>query len=283
MLEQHKKDLESLSELYAKTKRLILEGEERDTEQKSNIAVFNEMRAALDHIMQSIGVGIAEESNSEDFIKNQIRKAREHIIRAAYDSLDGRGISIRIRISSMLRDLSEVSIAMSFPEYHSDYIPKIEELDEKIIESRSNRDNQGSNSEERIKKYENIIKEMESIHEKIGVNLRYIGNYNRLSEYDEKMKKFSQDAILKICPQYYAEYNKLTVELKRMLKQKTFREERDGYEELMKKVSDKQDEMESLFPELARFDKQSNRRKIQQIIIPLLSAALGALITILVK
>jgi hypothetical protein len=65
MLEQHKKDFEQLSELYAKTKNLILEGEEKDAEQKSNIAVFNEMRAALDHVMQSIGVALAEESDSE--------------------------------------------------------------------------------------------------------------------------------------------------------------------------------------------------------------------------
>jgi DNA repair photolyase len=286
MLEQNKEDLEHLLELYVRTKRLILEGEGKDPEQKSNIAVFNEMRAALDHLMQCIGIALAKEPNSkdEDFIKSQIRKAKEHIVRAMYDSLDGIGISIRKRISDMLNNLSETSIAMSFPEYHSDYLPKIKKIDEKIVESRNHRDSRGSDAEEKIKEYETIIREMESIHENIGLNLRYIGNYNGLFEFDDKMEKFSQDAIHKITPQYYGEYNKLIVELKKMFKQKTFKEEKDRYEEIVRKVGDMRDEIENLFHALIRFDKQSNRNKVIKLIIALISSsAFGALITILVS
>jgi len=256
MLEQHQKSLENLSELYAKTKRLVLEAEGKDPEQKSNIAVFNEMRAAFDHLMQCIGVTLAEKPESEalckeneEFIENQIRKAKEHIIRAMYDSLDGIGISIRKRTSDRLHGLPESSIAMIFPEYHSDYLPKIKNLDEKITASRYNRDNRGSSSEEKIKEYETIIKEMEAIYEEIGPNLRYVVEYNELSCFDVEMKIFSQDTINQKYPQY-SEYKKLAAELKNMIKQRIFKEEKDRYEELVKKVNDMQDEIKALFPQL---------------------------------
>jgi len=253
MLEQHQKSLECLSELYAKAKRLVLEAEGKDPEQKSNIAVFNEMRAALDHLMQCMGVALADKpegedlhKGNEDFIENQIRKAKEHIVRAMYDSLDGIGISIRKRTSDMLRDLPEPLIATVFPEYHSVYLPKIKNLDEKITESRNNRDNRGSSSEGKIKEYETIIKEMETLYGEIGLNLRYIADYKELSYFDIEMKKFSQEAINKKYPQY-SEYNKLAAELRKMIKQRTFKEEKDRYEELVKKVNYMQGEIEGLF------------------------------------
>jgi hypothetical protein len=249
MLEQHRKNLEHLSELYAKAKRLFLEAEGKDPEQKSNIAAFNEIRAAFDHLMQCIGTALSEKPDSEDFIENQIRKAKEHIVRAMYDSLDGIGVSIRKRTSDMLCNSPENSIAMAFPEYHSDYLPKINSLDEKIMESRNNRDSRGNNPEEKIKEYEDIIREMEQVYEKIMPNLRYIAYYNELLCFDVKMKRFSQDAINKKYPQY-SEYNKLTAELRKMFKQRTFKEEKDKYEELVKKVDYMQGELEALFPEL---------------------------------
>jgi hypothetical protein len=256
MLEQHQKNLEHLSELYAKAKLLVLEAESKDPEQKSNIAAFNEIRAAFDHLMQCIGVALSDKPDSEDlckanedFIENQIRKAKEHIVRAMYDSLDGIGVSIRKRTSDMLRNSPEDSIATTFPEYHSDYLPKINSLDEKIIESRNNRDGRGSNSEEKIKEYEDIIREMEQVYKKIMPNLRYIAYYSELLYFDVKMKRFSQDKINEKYPQY-SEYNKLTAELRKMFKQKTFKEEKDKYEELVEKVNYMQGELEALFPEL---------------------------------
>ncbi|MDR2732675.1 MAG: hypothetical protein LBB36_05595 [Fibromonadaceae bacterium] len=248
MLEQHRKDFEQLSELYAKAKRLVLEAEGKDPEQKSNIAVLNEMRAALDHLMQCIGSELAEEPDNKSYIENQIRKAREHIVRAMYDSLDGIGVSIHKRTSDMLRNSPEHLIATVFPEYHSDYLPKINSLDEKIIESRNNRDSRGSNSEEKIKEYQDIIREMEQVYEKIVPNLRYIADYNELLCFDVKMKRFSQDKINEKYPQY-SEYNKLTAELRKMFKQRTFKVEKDKYEELVKKMNYMQGELEALFPE----------------------------------
>jgi hypothetical protein len=281
MLDQHQQDFEHLSTLYAKVKCLVLEGEAQDIEQKSNIAVFNEMRAALDHVFQCIGDDLAEEPEGKDFRKNQIRKAKEHLVRAAYDSLDGRGISFRRRISEMLKGLHTDSIAESFPEYYSNYIPKLNKLDEKIVESRKNRD-LGGNSEENINKYEIIVKEMESIHIEIGCHLEYIANYNRLvsddSEFVVDMKKFSLDAIYKICPQEYRDYINLTVELKEMLKQKIFKKEKDRYDELVKKISKTQNKMKNFFPDLSNFDKQNRKNGIKQVVIAGVIAVLAAIV-----
>lgn len=287
MLEQHQKNLEHLLELYANAKLLILEAEGKDQEQRSNIAVMNEIRAALDHLMQCLGVSLLdkpdtekERKENEEFIEGQIRKAKEHVIRVSYDSLDGIGISIRKRLSDMLHDLSESSIATSFPKYHSDYLSKIMNFDEKIVESRNNRDSRGIKSEEKIKEYEAVIREMESIYEEIGFNLKHIANYDKLSKFDAKIRKFSHEAIFGICPRYYNEYHQRTTELKRMLAQKNFLGEK--YEDLVKTVNDMQDDMEALFPELARFDKHSTWRKIQNILIPLIAAILGSIITALI-
>jgi hypothetical protein len=89
---------------------------------------------------------------------------------------------------------------------------------------------------------------MEQVYEKIVPNLRYIADYNELLCFDVKMKRFSQDKINEKYPQY-SEYNKLTAELRKMFKQRTFKAEKDKYEELVKKMNYMQGELEALFPE----------------------------------
>jgi len=274
MLEELQDDLKQLVELYTEVKSLILDGEAQDEEQKSNIAVFNEIRAALDHVLQCIGedIAVAETSESLNFKKGQIRKAREHIVRAGYDSLDGIGVSIRKRISERMKGLDEISIANSFSEYFSEYVSKIKKSDEKIRESRNNRD-KNNNTKENMAEYKKIVEEMKYIYDEIGINLKYIGDYDRLisdnSEFKKEIKNFSQDAISKICPQYYGDYNNLTVELGEMLKQKIFKNEGGKYNELVKKISDMQAKMRNLFPELVKYDKRIKWNNIRYWILTL--------------
>lgn len=280
MLEDLREDLERLVELYAEVKFLVLDNEAQDVEQKSNIAVFNEMRAALDHVIRCVGDDLAETPEGSDFRKNQLRKANEHIIRAGYDSLDGIGILIRKRISERMKGLDETSIAHSFPEYFSEHVSKIEDFDKKIRESRDNR-NKNGNPKESMAEYKSIVEDMKSMYAEIGVNLEHIGNYDRLvsdnSKFKVEIQKFSSDAISTICPQYYSDYNDSVVELGKMLKRKAFKTEKNKYDEMVEKVNDMQDKMINLFPELALFDKKRRNNSIIKWIFAIVGTIVGTI------
>jgi hypothetical protein len=124
----------------------------------------------------------------------------------------------------------------------------------------------------------NIAFSMEFVKGFISSSVFYRTLVSNSSEFNAEIRKFSQNAICKICPQYYGDYNNLVVELQKMLKQKTFKEEKDKYNKLVEKAKDMQDKMRNLFPELARFDKKSKWSNAAYWILLLVVTALAGII-----
>jgi hypothetical protein len=75
---------------------------------------------------------------------------------------------------------------------------------------------------------------VESVYGEIGLNLKYIADYKELLYFEVKMNRFSKDEINKRYPRY-SEYNELTAELRKMFKQRTFKEKKDMYEKAVEK------------------------------------------------
>ena len=132
--------LEEIYVLYAKTKGFVLLAEQFDPESRSNIAIFKEQRDALDHLMR----GFAEcfdktKEPDNEYLRSQIDKARGHLFRAAYDALDGVGVSGKLRIHEAMKGVSGEAINEVYKDYY-DHVAEVEEIDRKIAGHRKAKD-----------------------------------------------------------------------------------------------------------------------------------------------
>jgi hypothetical protein len=132
--------LRQLGVLYAKTKRFVIRAEQVDPQSRSNIAIFKEQRDALDHVMRALWEHFSEEPKlGEEYLLGQVDKARGHLFRAAYDALDGAGISLKLRIAEAMQNISNEAISAVYPEYY-DHVVELNRIDEQIVEHRKNKD-----------------------------------------------------------------------------------------------------------------------------------------------
>jgi len=133
--------LRELGVLYSKTKKYILRTEEVDPESRSNLAIFKEQRDALDHVMRALAEYFDKGSDAdEEYLCAQIDNARGHMFRAAYDALDGAGISYKLRINDAMQGISNEAIAAVYPEYHRNVLVDVNEIEVKIAEHRKSKD-----------------------------------------------------------------------------------------------------------------------------------------------
>lgn len=151
-MDRYADEIRELVELYAQVKKFVLRAEELDARLESNIAVIKEQRDALDHVMRFMGRflrGDSEEDEERDrYVTLQIDKARGHLYRAGYDSLDGIIASVMIRIKEeYLKDVSLDSIRDVMPEYWTEYLPRLDEIKLKAGEHREQKDIGDSNGE----------------------------------------------------------------------------------------------------------------------------------------
>jgi hypothetical protein len=143
------KALQELNVLYAKTKDYILRAEELDPSCRSNISVFKEQRDALDHVMRGMFEHFEKKGNSasDEYILQQISDAKGHLFRAAYDALDGMGVSYKLKLSKATKNIPNEAIAAVYPKYY-EVIPEIEKVEERIVQHRKNKDQRRTTIEE---------------------------------------------------------------------------------------------------------------------------------------
>src|ERR1700693_913162 len=111
MDEQLREGLTRLVTLYSRTKLFILQAEEADREYLANIAI----------------------------IKGQLDEAWDHLLRAAYDSLDGVVVSYKLRLNEGMLNVSTDAISAVFPEYYTKVLLEMFELQNQIATFRSNK------------------------------------------------------------------------------------------------------------------------------------------------
>jgi hypothetical protein len=134
--------LRELGILYSKTKKYILRAEQVDPESRSNIAIFKEQRDALDHVMRALWEYFEKGGEADGtYLYAQIDNAKGHMFRAAYDALDGTGVSYKLRIDKAMLGISNDAISAVYPKYF-DHLIEIDELDKKLVEHRNAKDEQ---------------------------------------------------------------------------------------------------------------------------------------------
>lgn len=147
--DRFQEELRQLGVLYSKTKKFVLNAEQVDPDASSNIAAIGEHRYALDHVMRAVSEYFEKGAAADEVnLCGQIENARGHLFRAAYDALDGAGISYKFRIDKAMRRISNDAIAAVHPDYYTIDLPTIYSLESKIAEHRSRKDEQDRTMED---------------------------------------------------------------------------------------------------------------------------------------
>jgi hypothetical protein len=177
--------LSDVRTLYAKTKRYIIRAEEIDPTLRSNIAVFKEQRDALDHIVRAMNEYL-EKGDSADkrYISNEFDDAIGHLYRAAYDALDGMGISYKIRMNRIMEDFSMQAICAVYPQY-LEALDAVEVVQERIIEHREKKDQRRTT----LSELDAYLESIETIDGHYKASFRKIHLIQKWDEDDKKKAK----------------------------------------------------------------------------------------------
>ncbi len=163
-------EIDSLTQItlvYGKIKKLILFCEENNEEFKSNIQIVKELRDAFDHLMRIFAVKFELKTDADElYIKRNIDKTLGHVFRAGYDTLDYTGIILRDKITKEINGFSSDTIQAAIPDYYSKKRPEMEEITDKIVHFRNNKDVDNP-SFEILDEYFEIIKRFDDIYKSI--------------------------------------------------------------------------------------------------------------------
>jgi hypothetical protein len=172
--------LQELVAIYSRTKKLVLRAEQIDPGARSNIAIFKEQRDALDHIMRAMAKQFESPGNGEcdEYCASQFDKARGHLYRAAYDALDGIGVSWKLRINDYLKGVSNEAIKAVYPTYYTEHLPKLDDLDRLIAAHRERKDVVPTTLEN-LQEYETAVERLAEIGEFARGRVGAIADWNR--------------------------------------------------------------------------------------------------------
>jgi hypothetical protein len=183
--ETPKENLEELFRLYARVKRLILLAEELDPEQKHVIAIDKELRDALDHLVRYLGVFFAQLPEEGEYSGKNYSAIIGHLCRAGYDAIDELGISLKLRISTALAKTSNEAIQAAIPNYYPKYVTQIEEINNRIVDSRADKD-VGAFSIDDLEDYEKFVTALRVI------TLEIEGAVPAMIQFDRKQAKWKR-------------------------------------------------------------------------------------------
>ncbi len=142
--------LKELAELFIQAKGLILYSEEVDPDSRSNLQVIKELRDSHDHVMRVVALRLSQvqpdqvqpENNTvspDEYCRKNLEKAVGHVYRAAFDALDGTIVSLRQKVTEILKAYPTDVIREVIPEYWEIKIT-LENLTQTIATHRQKKD-----------------------------------------------------------------------------------------------------------------------------------------------
>jgi len=196
--------LAELVKLYALTKEYVLKSEELDPESRCNIAVFKEQRDALDHLMRGLA-DVLNSSPRSDYFAVQIERARGHLFRAAYDSLDGMAVRFKLRLNEVIKGVSKDAIQAVFPDYYS----RLELMDAVEMEIASRIREKAGGDQYTLEKMTAYQQQVERLHQFVNqcrAKALAIGNWEQIKAM---MSGISNEAIQTVFPKFYERLSEL--------------------------------------------------------------------------
>lgn len=182
LTEEELKDLNELTILYKKVKKLVIEVEEWN-DKKAFAPTLLELRNSLDHLMRFYAYKFGHKTDvGDDYPEKNLFKCKGHLYRAGYDSLDYLSIEITESILERVEPFSTEAISATIPEYFDKIRPDMEEISQTIADIRASKDMDKKNSQD-IDSHIEAIERLRLYHKDI------LKKINTLNEYEEKKKK----------------------------------------------------------------------------------------------
>ncbi len=133
------RELQTLSHTYLKVKEVVLLAENLVPENAIVATSINELRNALDHIFKCY-----LENSSPD---HNIDKAKGHILRAGFDAYELIALSLYEKIEILLKNYTSHMISIVLPNYFTEILPTINEIQMDLSLIRSRKSSQLDNTE----------------------------------------------------------------------------------------------------------------------------------------
>lgn len=221
-MEDYSQNFRDLVVLYTKTKSLILRAEQVDPDSASNIAVFKEQRDAADHLMRVLGATYGNPPENVDpgeYIKTHFQKTNAHLYRAAFDSLDGIGLSCKLRMKEALEGINNEALSAVYPEYWK-RIQEFDELDIQVTAHRNAKDI-GKNTLAHLESYSKVMERLHALtqdfRQRIPLFHKWSEWHLKRIEVDKELEGISNDALTEVFPKYWEK----RIELDRLVKELT--------------------------------------------------------------
>jgi hypothetical protein len=153
---------------YNLVKQLLIETEEVDDEQNTNLQAYNELKATLDHCMRWVGVefdyALPENVCKAERKSEEYRKAVGHLKRAFYDAADLLSMLYRKKIIDVLEPYDSDILTKCLPAYYSEYRLAIEKINTRIASYRYKKGHEFEDDFEVFAPYIEDLDKLRAIH-----------------------------------------------------------------------------------------------------------------------
>lgn len=179
LTEEETKSIREITALYKKVKRLVIDTEEWNNK-KAFAPTLLELRNALDHLMRFYAYKFGDKTDvQDDYPSRNLFKAKGHLFRAGYDSLDYLSIEITKNILEYVEPFSNEAINHALPEYFDKIRPDLDDISTTIANIRASKDMDNKNSED-------FDRHIEAIEKLRSHNKEVLKKMNSLIEYEDK-------------------------------------------------------------------------------------------------
>lgn len=159
--EQFFDELCTVQVLYEEVKKILLFAENVDPEGKTYVAIINEHRNALDHVMRCI-VNL-------DRGNHELNEAKEHLYRAGYDAYEILASNLGDDITKNLSKYSSTVISAVFPKYYNEHKPNLLQVKKNLSEARAQKKIDPQTSNKSFSSYFEKVEILMKIHGEVSV------------------------------------------------------------------------------------------------------------------
>ena len=200
-----------LIELYIRLKKSFILAEETDPKFKHFLQPPSEIAKAYDHLNRTRAVqlrisDLGPDRNPEEYIVDNLGKAKGHLYRAYFDILDWLAMNLRESIAGFFAPYSAESLRTVVPEYFTEIAPVMDEVSVSIAKIRNEKDVANSGTLKLLEEYEEKIEVLRNLlnqarRKSPGLNEheeRLMAEKARLSEERQKkdQEKLIRDILL---------------------------------------------------------------------------------------
>ncbi|MDR0538513.1 MAG: hypothetical protein LBH04_10825 [Tannerellaceae bacterium] len=280
MMSDFEKELrENLFPIYDKAKRCIIYAERLNPNGEIPLAPINEMRNALDRIFK------ASQLEGKESIA-EIKRSKAHLEKAGYDSFEILANQTIITISKLVEPYEKDGLTAIFPEYYREIKPAITNLQSKLENVRTNKED----AEKDFESYFSVVKALLAYKTRIETAIVRLEEFKKkvaaaeesIRYINDTLKPYDNECLSTIIPEYSTEIRAAVNSAQSILVKIHARTE-GAYEELeaelpallgyREKVAECQHRLEEY---TTKDKKRRNRERSRAILFGICGAAIGA-------